>query len=695
MKNNTFLALIIVGLCCKSSFIFSQCTGGLTQVAIQTSTDNYGYEGYWELLPVGNSCGNGTIDSGGNVTDIGCGNGGLHVAISGNGYGNNQTYTSINHCLTTGGSYKIHYTDDYHDGGFAFTVLVNGFPVYHFSGNGMPDDFTFIVKPPLAYDMGVTKLTSDLYANIGLVPISGMLFNYSTDTITSLNLNYTVNSGATITQNITGLIIAPFTNYNFTHPTSWQPTVNGSYAITAWASNLNGNPDMDTTNDKANKTIVIGDTIPNKIDWYLTWNATPIFTTIANSSNSISAPRDLDFHPVLTNYDLWVVLKSTSALGGKTVTIHNAGKPSQTSQLKQDGNAWHFMSLPTAIAFGGNGDFGVSPGTLDANHGSGHYTGPALFDSDPLIYAQPSGGNGSHIDMLHQSPYSMGIAHDHGIAFWVYDDYHHNIMYYDFVTPHQPGGSDHSAGIVKQYTDFTLQRIDDNIASHLVVDKPNHMLYIVDNGNGRVIRMDTHTGTNTGTYIPYSETIAEGDIVSGTTYSSYITTGLIQPSGIDVIGNRLIVSDYNTGDIVIYNTDATTGAELGRIHTLEQGIMGVKVGPDGKIYYVNEPLNKVVRIDGLVMPTGISDLQESLQVGVYPNPTLGRFSVSLPNYSGELISIKVLDILGNVIMQNKFQSEPIDLDLSFASPGAYFVNIMSEDKRYGKRSCIKKIVISK
>ena len=678
------MAFIGIGLCFCNQ-VSAQCGAGVTQVAIQTTTDGYGYEGYWELLPTANSCGNGTIDSGGNVTQIGCSNGGTHVATSGNGYANNQTFTSANHCLTTGGSYKIHYVDDYHDGGFDFTVLINGFPVYHFVGLGMPDDFIFTVKPPLAYDMGVTKITTNPYANPGMVPISGNLFNYSSNAITSLDINYTVNGGTIVTQNISGLSIAPFTAYNFSHPTLWHPTANGNYTISAWASNLNGNADMDTTNDKGTKIIVVGDTIPNKIDWYLTWNAVPSFTTIADVTNSIYAPRDLDFHPILSNYELWVVLKSTVASGGKTVTLTNAGKPLQTSQLKQDGNAWHFMSLPTAIAFGDNGDFGVSPGILDANHGSGHYTGPALFDSSPLIYAQPSGGNGSHIDMLHQSPYSMGIAHDHDIAYWVYDDYHHNIMYYDFVTPHQPGGSDHSAGKIKQYTDFSLSRIDDNISSHLVVDKPNHMLYVVDNGNGRVIRMDTHTGSITGTYVPYAEPIAEGDIVTGTTWDDYINTGLTQPSGIDVIGNRLIVSDYSNGDIVIYNTAGSTGVELGRIHTHEPGIMGVKIGPDGKIYYVNETLNKVVRIDGFSMPTAIENIQESLLVGIAPNPSNGRMTITMPTYSGGLVEIKVLDLLGKVIAQTISQSESIQLDLSYVAKGAYFINLVNGDKTVNRK----------
>ena len=54
---------------------------------------------------------------------------------------------------------------------------------------------------------------------------------------------------------------------------------------------------------------------PNIIDTYI--GGTPIKTVIAKSTDGILVPRDLDFHP--TRDELWVVLKSTESIGGKTV----------------------------------------------------------------------------------------------------------------------------------------------------------------------------------------------------------------------------------------------------------------------------------------------------------------------------------------------------------------------------------------
>ncbi len=49
-----------------SLLTFAQCPGGQTEVTIDVGTDNWGYEIYWELAPIGSNCGSAnTIFSGG------------------------------------------------------------------------------------------------------------------------------------------------------------------------------------------------------------------------------------------------------------------------------------------------------------------------------------------------------------------------------------------------------------------------------------------------------------------------------------------------------------------------------------------------------------------------------------------------------------------------------------------------------
>ena len=187
-------------------------------------------------------------------------------------------------------------------------------------------------------------------------------------------------------------------------------------------------------------------TVPNIIDEYL--DAPPVFIPMHSSSDNLNKPTDLDFFPILAKNELWVINQRTEAVGGSTTTFYDVGESNQTSLHRVDGNAWHFMSLPTAIAFSDNGNFANSAGVQDANHNNGTFTGPALWSSDPDIYAQPSGGNGSHLDMLHGSPFSMGIASETENAFWVFDGWNNEIVRYDFADDHGPGNDDHSSAIV-------------------------------------------------------------------------------------------------------------------------------------------------------------------------------------------------------------------------------------------------------
>jgi len=672
-----------------TNYTFSQCIVGESEVTIDISTDNYGYEIYWELLPTGNTCGTGTIFSGGN-TAVGCLGGSAQNQTPG-GYGDNITISEGPWCITQGTVLDILFVDDWGDSGAEFTVYIDGFPMYSFNGGTGANSGTrntFTVNPPLAYDMKGEKINLDSYVNIGNNTISGTIVNRGANTITALDINYNVDNGTVISAPLTGLTILPFTEYQFSHPTQWNAAANGVYTVKAWTSNLNGNADMYMADDTTQKTVTVGPAIPFIIDDYI--GTTPVLTVIANSSNGIVIPRDLDFHPILTRYELWIIRKETEASGGRTVKISNAGQGGQTTLVQQDGNANHFMSLPTGIAFSNNENFATSPGVYDANHDGGSpFTGPSLWSSDPLIYAQPSGGNGSHLDMLHESPYSMGIAHELDNAFWVTDGNNNSVTYYDFKEDHGPGNSYHGDAIVRKYNGLGLTEDPaHHVVSHLVRDKNTNWMYIVDSENARVLRMDVTTGTQTGTFTPYEATV-ESSVYTGYTSEVYINTGLTEPSGIDVIGNRLIVSDHSNGDIVIYDITGAA-AEVERIVTGTPGIMGVKVGPDGKIWYVNATTNQVVRLD--FWPTGVEQAEEETAVVLYPNPLYENSTLNLNTTFKENYSVQLYSVTGSLVYTKEMKTPASEISLTGIPAGNYFVKLTGVEN---KTVITKKIVVLK
>ncbi|MBI3135997.1 MAG: T9SS type A sorting domain-containing protein [Bacteroidetes bacterium] len=666
----------------------AQCPVGQSEVTIDVTTDAYGYEIYWELVPGGNSCGTGTLFAGGNMA-VGCGGGGAQNQTPG-GYANNTTVSEGPWCLTDGASYDLIFVDDWGDGGASFTINVAGFPVFQWSsgsGAGSGSVYTFVVEPPLPWDIQGESISVFNYVNIGNVDITGTLFNSGSNVVTSFDINYQIDNGAIITAPLSGLNIPPFTDYSFIHPTQWNAAANGTYSLKIWASNLDGNADMDNTNDTIQKNVIVGPGIPNLVDNYL--GIIPEQTVIANGSDGIEIPRDLDFHPTLSNNELWVILKSTEASGGKTVKISDAGEIGQTELVQQDDNAWHFMSLPTGIAFSENGNFATSPGVYDSNHdGGAPFTGPALWSSDPAIYAQPSGGNGSHLDMLHESPYSMGIAHESDNVFWVFDGQNNCVTRYDFGIDHGPGNSDHSDGIVRRYSGMGLSEDPAyEVSSHLVLDKATNWLYIVDTGNDRIVRLDITSGSQTGTFVPYEGTF-ESSIYGGYTSEVYVSTGLTQPSGIDIVENRMIVSDYTTGQIMIYDISGSTVVELGQIQTGTPGIMGVKFGPDGKIWYVNAITNEVVRLEFNDV-TGLDESNGS-EISVYPNP-VNTGVITLATMIDGAFQVNIVNATGQVVA-NYMLNEPVSkIDVSAIAPGHYILQVI--DSNNGT-VINKKIVVS-
>ena len=70
------------------------------------------------------------------------------------------------------------------------------------------------------------------------------------------------------------------------------------------------------------------------------------------------------------------------------------------------------------------------------------------------------------------------------------------------------------------------------------------------------------------------------------------------PTGIDIFDNYLLVSDYSSGQIIIYEIDQGGNIqELKRLETdLTNDVMGIKVGPNGSIWYVCTNSNKLYQM---------------------------------------------------------------------------------------------------
>jgi len=127
--------------------------------------------------------------------------------------------------------------------------------------------YNYIPYIPLTYDMSAKNLNINPYIPLSAAPflVSGDIVNLSSNIINSLDIYYSINGATPIVDNLIGLNLSLFDTLNFSHNIIWNPTNTGTYLVEIWASNLNGNLDMDTLNDVFSKTVTILTSIPEKI----------------------------------------------------------------------------------------------------------------------------------------------------------------------------------------------------------------------------------------------------------------------------------------------------------------------------------------------------------------------------------------------------------------------------------------------
>jgi hypothetical protein len=317
----------------------------------------------------------------------------------------------------------------------------------------------------------------------------------------------------------------------------------------------------------------------------------PEIKKLSSSQSRISKPTDLEFNPTRKG-ELWIVNEGTESTGGTTVRIPDISASQFEYDYRKDGNSWHFMALPTALAFSKNGDWATTTGILDANRQGGSFTGPALWSGDLSIYAKPSGGNGSHLDMLHGSPYSMGIASERDNIYWVFDGYNKHICRYDFGGDHGPGNADHDDGKIHRFANINVQK-NGTTPSHLVMSEDRTTLYVVDGGNNRVLKVDVSSATRKRALSLTNEVLADHSEWNAD-FEVLLEDEFFNFCGITISGNRLFLSDNTTGNIKCINLE--TSKEIATIETGIEGITGITIF-ENRLYFVSYKENALYKIE--------------------------------------------------------------------------------------------------
>ncbi len=307
----------------------AQCPPGESEVTVTINTDNYGEETTWTLTGPGGSPEYASGPSSGT-------------------YGDNNTYT-VDVCVPDGPVIVFTIIDAYGDGiccsfgNGSYTVTVGGNTVASGGDFDAMEQSMFITGPQSPLDLAVLSITMDPVFSQGSQNITGTIVNFGTDAVTSFDLNYAIDGGATVTETI-NTTIQPGNSYNFSHPTAWDATA-GLHEVSVWTSMPNGSADANTANDQV------------AADVSVATQAVPRKTIVEEFTSSTCAPcasLNATFDPLLSSLN-------TNVAGSNILAVKyqmNWPSPGNDPSYNGDGNTrknyYGVSGIPDVFLDGGD-----------------------------------------------------------------------------------------------------------------------------------------------------------------------------------------------------------------------------------------------------------------------------------------------------------------------------------------------------
>ncbi len=168
----------------------------------------------------------------------------------------------------------------------------------YLSGNMYNFDYWYIddvvLLEPDNNDVTMNSIDVPAYTEAGNVDISCTIKNAGLSNVDSVDLNYQINGGAIITENVAGLNLQTTENYSHTFATPWAGTP-GDYTLDVWVSNFNGGgDDDDTSNDAKSMALSIATQSTQTL---------PFFESFTSSTCGPCAPFNSGvFNPFMENH---------------------------------------------------------------------------------------------------------------------------------------------------------------------------------------------------------------------------------------------------------------------------------------------------------------------------------------------------------------------------------------------------------
>ena len=306
-------------------------------------------------------------------------------------------------------------------------------------------------------------------------------------------------------------------------------------------------------------------------------------------TDDLAAPRDLEYNPERPE-ELWIVNQEDSSI----TIVWDAGESTQYAEVYAGPGNDHWLAKPSGIAFGDEGFVGTSHDSLGNDDGEGpvqdppNAMGPTLWPTDLDLF---DGGQASHLDMVHDTAASGGIAWAGENRYWVHDGYRGGLTWYDFRVPHEPGGTDHADALVLRCAQEEVGYLE-GVAQHMVLHED--WLYFADAANGRVVKMDVAEIDPVTLY--GNPDVAGFFGVDSCSVESFIEgDSLATPAGMELHEGLLFVTDHTTGYVLAYDLDGQL------VDWMDTGwgegvLQGMTFDADGNLLLVDGDAERIVRV---------------------------------------------------------------------------------------------------
>jgi hypothetical protein len=215
-------------------------------------------------------------------------------------------------------------------------------------------------------DMSAQSESVASYVVLSQAPYSivGTFINYGANTINSYDMNYTINGGPAVSGNIGSLSVATQATTTGTHPTLWNPSVTGTYTVSIWANNINGNPDGYNINDTL-------DFIVNVVDTFTVRNTLMEVFTSSTCVPCVAGNANMD-NNVVPNISNYTIIKYQQDFPG-------SGDPYQTTESVNRRLYYNINSIPRMEI---DGQWDQNAAALTTGIFDGYQQEPAFMDID-------------------------------------------------------------------------------------------------------------------------------------------------------------------------------------------------------------------------------------------------------------------------------------------------------------------------